>query len=68
MSLKIPVVNKTGLTNLYDYSMAYDTQTRRQLQNEITARPVVDQILAGWGLALQPDRAPMEMLVVSTTP
>jgi len=27
---------------VYDYSMVYDTQTRLQLQNEVTARPVVD--------------------------
>jgi len=66
--LKIPVVGKTDLTNMYDYSMAYDTPTRRQLQNEVTARPVVDQILAGWGLIHKPDRASMEMLIVSTTP
>jgi hypothetical protein len=66
--LKIPVVDKTDLTNMYDYSMAYDTPTRRQLQNEVTARPVVDQILAGWGLIHKPDRASMEMLIVSTTP
>jgi len=66
--LKIPVVDNTDLTNMYDYSMAYDTPTRRQLQNEVTARPVVDEILAGWGLSLKPDRASMEMLVVSTAP
>jgi uncharacterized protein (TIGR03435 family) len=62
--LRTPVVDKTGLTNFYDFSFAWDEQVQRQLQNGPTARGVVDKILNDRGLALKPDTATLEMLVV----
>lgn len=60
--LKTPVVNKTGLTNYYDFSVPL--RTLKQLSDESTARPAADKLLANWGLALEPDAASVEMLVV----
>jgi uncharacterized protein (TIGR03435 family) len=63
--LPLPVVDKTGLTNLYDYTIAWNMPVKRQLDNEATARPAVDKILGDWGLGLEPDTASLEMLVVT---
>jgi len=61
--LAIPVVDKSEMTNLYDYSMIWDMSTRKQLRDPATARPAVDKIIGGWGLGLKPDTASLEMLV-----
>jgi uncharacterized protein (TIGR03435 family) len=60
------VVDKTGLTNPYDFALAWDTELKaqQQLRKEATARTVLDEILKGWGLKLQPDTVTLEMLVV----
>jgi uncharacterized protein (TIGR03435 family) len=62
--LKTPVVDKTGLTNFYDFSLAWDPQTRRQIQNGTLDPDTGKKILDGWGLGLEPDTASIEMLVV----
>ncbi len=62
--LKKPVVDETGLTNYYDFSLTYNARVVTSLRGDTTARTAVDQILAGWGLGLQPDTASVEMLVV----
>jgi uncharacterized protein (TIGR03435 family) len=62
--LNIPVVDKTGLTNAYNYSIAWNVHVQRQLRDETTARAAADKMLQGMGLGLAPDTAPLEMLVV----
>lgn len=62
--LKTPVVDETGLTNYYDLSLEWNNSMGARLGNEATARPLVDKILKGWGLALEPDTASIEMLEV----
>jgi uncharacterized protein (TIGR03435 family) len=62
--LKTPVVDKTGLTNYYDFSLSWNRQLMTSLGKGSSARPAVDQILAAWGLDLEPDTASMEMLIV----
>lgn len=61
---KKPVVDRTALTNFYDFSVVMDAQTQRQLQNETNAAVAVKKILAGWGIGLVPDSDRVEMLVV----
>jgi uncharacterized protein (TIGR03435 family) len=63
-AIKQPVVDKTDLTNFYDFSVSWDAQTQRQWQNDATAATAVKRILGGWGLALVPDNEQVEMLVV----
>ena len=62
--LKTPVVDKTGLTNYYDFSLAWDAQTQRAIQGGTMDSETGSKILAEWGLGLEPDTASMEMLVV----
>jgi len=63
-ALKMPVVDKTDLTNFYDFSVTMDAQLQRQMQNDATATAAVKRILGAWGLALVPDTEQIEMLVV----
>lgn len=61
---KKPVVDKTELTNFYDFSVTMDAKVQQQLQNDTNAAVAVQKILAGWGLGLVPDNQQVEMLVV----
>jgi uncharacterized protein (TIGR03435 family) len=62
--LKTPVMDETGLTNDYDCSLDWSQQLLARLENEKTARSATDKILNDWGLGLEPDTAPIAMLVV----
>jgi len=64
--LKTPVVDKTGLTNFYDFSLIWDTKTAQQIQNNTLDNETGRKILAEWGLGLEPDTASIEMLVVKS--
>ena len=58
--LKMPVVDKTDLTNFYDFSLAW----KPGMNPNNLSRDDIDKILAEWGLDLEPDTASIEMLVV----
>jgi uncharacterized protein (TIGR03435 family) len=58
--LKTPVVDKTGLTNFYDFSIVWNQQMQSGQWDQATAKKMLD----GWGLGLEPDTAPIHMLVV----
>jgi len=62
--LDLPVVDKTGLTNSYNFAFAWNDETIRQMQDGKTAHELLDKIVAGLGLKLEPDTASLEMLVV----
>ena len=62
--LKTPAVDKTSLTNYYDFSLIWDAQTAKQIQNGTLDNETGKKILAEWGLGLEPDTASIEMLVV----
>jgi uncharacterized protein (TIGR03435 family) len=62
--LKKPMVDKTGLTNFYDFSLAWDKQTQQQIQTGKMDQETGESILNDWGLELDPDTASIEMLVV----
>jgi uncharacterized protein (TIGR03435 family) len=62
--LKTPVVDKTGLTNFYDFSLIWDAHTAQQIQNGTLDNETGRKILAEWGLGLEPDTASIEVLVV----
>lgn len=62
--LKTPVMDRTGLTNFYDFSLVWDPQTRRQIQSGTLDPDTGKKILGEWGLGLEPDTASIEMLVV----
>ena len=62
--LKMPVVDKTGLTNFYDFSLVWDDKTAQAIQSGALGMDTGKKILAEWGLGLEPDTASLEMLVV----
>ena len=65
--LKQPVVDETGLTNFYDFSLVFNGQVQRMLQTGSMDSETGKKILAEWGLGLEPDTASVEMLVVKKT-
>lgn len=62
--LPTPVIDKTGLTGAYNFSIRWDSRTQQRLQNGEIDRAGVNRMLAGLGLGLEPDTASLEMLVV----
>jgi uncharacterized protein (TIGR03435 family) len=62
--IKSPVVDKTGLTNFYDFSLIWNQQIQQQISSGTMDQATGQKILANWGLALEPDTASLEMLVV----
>ena len=56
--LRIPVVNQTGLTNNYDFSLKWPESGRRN--NDVLKKALLDQL----GLELVSTNMPIEMLVV----
>jgi uncharacterized protein (TIGR03435 family) len=59
--LQIPVVDQTGLTNEYDFSLRWDGPDSRQPDSEGLKQALLDQL----GLELVPTNMPIEMLVVT---
>jgi uncharacterized protein (TIGR03435 family) len=62
--LKVPVVDKTALTNFYDFSLVWDPPTQQKIEGGTLDKETGGKILAEWGLGLEPDTASIEMLVV----
>ena len=65
-TFKEPVVDKTELTNSYNFSIVWNSQMQRQLNNETNAPAAVKGIISGWGLKLVPDNDQVEMVVVKS--
>jgi uncharacterized protein (TIGR03435 family) len=61
--LKTPVLDQTGLTNFYDFSVNWDWRMGNGSMNEETTK----RMLSRWGLGIEPGVAPVEMLVVEKT-
>jgi uncharacterized protein (TIGR03435 family) len=57
---KLPVVDKTGLKEKYDYAVRWDETDRQHPNNEGLKQALRNQL----GLELVPSREPIEMLVV----
>jgi uncharacterized protein (TIGR03435 family) len=62
-----PVVDETGLTNSYDFSLVWNAQMEQKLQGGNFDKDTGEKILENWGLGMEPDTAPMAMLVVKKT-
>jgi uncharacterized protein (TIGR03435 family) len=58
--LKTPVEDETGLTNYYNFSLAWSRNTR---PDQLT-RDDIDKIVGEWGLRFEPDTETIKMLVV----
>ena len=65
--LKELVVDETGLTNFYDFSVGWDLNRQMAAQNGTMNAEDAQKILNGTGLKLEPDTASVEMLIVEKT-
>jgi uncharacterized protein (TIGR03435 family) len=59
--MKTPVVDETGMSNnFYDFTLDW----KQGMNPSQLSRDDFDRIIGGWGLKLEPDTEPVEMLVV----
>lgn len=65
--MDLPVVDETGLTNDYDFSMPWNEEMRNQFMLEASSRGAIEKMLNAIGLTLQETNAEVEMLVVKHT-
>lgn len=61
---RLPVVDKTDLTNYYDFSLVWNQQMQTEFRNGTIDADTGKKILAEWGLGVEEDSAPVQMLVV----
>jgi uncharacterized protein (TIGR03435 family) len=62
--LRQPVLDRTGLTNYYDFSVAWNPDTEKKMHDGAFDFDAVKKVLATCGLSLEPDTAPVEMFIV----
>jgi len=59
--MKSPIVDETGMSNnFYDFTLDW----KQGMDPSKFSQDDFDRIIGGWGLKLEPDTAPVEMLVV----
>ena len=63
-----PVLDETGLTNNYDFSIAWNPRAMRAMQGGTFQMDGVQQALSRWGLHLQPATQNMDMVIVEKKP
>jgi uncharacterized protein (TIGR03435 family) len=63
-----PVLDQTGLTNAYDFSVAWNADTSKKMENGGFSLDGTRKVLAGWGLAIEASNMLMERYVVTRTP
>lgn len=65
--LALPVVDHTGLTNNYDFSVEWNEDTTQAMRDGTFHLEGAQEVLNGWGLELVPGRTNMEMFIVKKT-
>jgi uncharacterized protein (TIGR03435 family) len=68
LGLSEPVLDQTGLTNAYDFSVTWNMDVEKRMENGGFNLGATRKVLAGWGLALESSKVPMDMFVVTNTP
>lgn len=58
-----PVFDETGLTNSYDFSVAWDAKTTKSMQAGTWHLEGVQKVLRDWGLELEPAPETLDMVV-----
>jgi uncharacterized protein (TIGR03435 family) len=59
-----PVLDQTGLTNYYDFSVVWNPEIAKRMQHGEFDATKTGQALARWGLGLESTNMPMDMLIV----
>jgi uncharacterized protein (TIGR03435 family) len=62
--LDVPMVDKTGLTNSYDFTLDWNSKMDQSFQAGTLTRDKLEPVIGTLGLKLEPDTAPVEMLIV----
>lgn len=62
--LAVPIVDRTGLTNSYNFSVAWNDDATQAMREGKFHFDGVQKVLNGWGLELKPEQASMELFVV----
>lgn len=62
--MDMPLVDETGLTNAYNFSVPWNGEMRSQFMLEASSRGVIEKMLNAIGLTLRATNAPVQMLVV----
>jgi uncharacterized protein (TIGR03435 family) len=65
--LTLPVLDQTGLTNNYDFSVTWREETTQAMRNGKFHLDGVRAVLQGWGLELTSEHASLEMFTVRKT-
>lgn len=68
LGLSAPVLDQTGLTNAYDFTVPWSMDVEKRMENGGFNLGATRKVLAGWGLALESSNIPMDMYVVTKTP
>lgn len=59
------VLDQSGLTNAYDFSVTWNHNTGKAMENSAWSLEGVQKVLAGWGLALESGNIQTNMYVVT---
>jgi uncharacterized protein (TIGR03435 family) len=59
-----PVIDETGLTNSYNFSLAWNQKVMQAMQDGAFNLDRVQTVLHGWGLTLEPATQTMDMVIV----
>jgi uncharacterized protein (TIGR03435 family) len=62
-----PVIDETGLTNRYDFSLSWNRKTTQAMQDGTFSLEGVQKVLRGWGMELEPATQTMDMVIVEKT-
>jgi uncharacterized protein (TIGR03435 family) len=62
--LDTPILDQTGLTNYYDFSMVWNADIEKAMQHGSIDATKTSKVLAGWGLGLEPTNVTMDVYVV----
>ena len=66
--LNKPVLDQTGLTNEYDFSVVWNRDVTKSMEKGEWTLAGTRKVLAGWGLALESSNVPMDRYIVTQTP
>lgn len=68
MGLNKPVLDQTGLTNDYDFSVVWNDDIDKSMHKGTFHLDGTRKVLAGWGLGLEATNMPLDMYIVTRTP
>jgi uncharacterized protein (TIGR03435 family) len=68
LGLNAPVMDQTGLTNAYDFTLNWNGDVEKKMENGQFSLDGTRNALAHWGFSLESTNTPMNMYIVTKTP